>query len=1210
MDTADKLATTTAHYGPFKIDTTPPTVPSLTSPAADAHITDTTPYFDWADSTDSGSGIQKYHIICESDGIGIDYVDNDTTSSYYDTPSGQTLLANGEGYYWRVVAYDNAGNSSGYSGNRHLWVDNLDTAPPNNPSTFGSTPLVNTWTSDNTIDVNWSGASDDQALKGYYYKWSTGASDSVGTGDSYVSTSSGSGSRTSSSLADGQWYFHIRYMDTADKLATTTAHYGPFKIDTTPPTVPGLTSPAADARITDTTPYFDWADSTDSGSGIQKYHIICESDGIGIDYVDNDTTSSYYDTPSGQTLLAGGEGYYWRVRTCDNAGNWSSYAANRHLWVDDPATTGAVIKAFDPQTGLVSYGSTGTVTVTMQNTGTTTRAFWVGLSFSGPSSGTWPDGWYDIPPQQTATLGPNDTQTFEFSFEIPYSLSPGQYTAHTAIWDGYNETDDLMVEPQYDYEAKTSFVVSGDYVPGVADDPYGLMAHDAGGLYDEIPKGNRGGLQDLEAHIANPLLDAKTGNALSAANDRVVVAIHGWNWQRNPTPLRDGEWDNVTAQLRGSKLSADWALVEYDWHNDAATGFIFWNEPDAKAAALAAQKEPEREVQPNSVIGVVVKIALISAQMAAEYDAIQSAERAYAHGIVLGKRLVDQIGAGNLKQVQLVGHSAGSWAVYSALRYISTHAPGCEVQVTYLDPFIPDQTSYNLLPLLNHAFAGQVLNQSVNYTRVTTPGAAKAEAYYTETDETELTNFIDWPTEATSVSWTWSGVPGGFVQEMFALDPLSLDWFGHSGPVDFFGDSISTPAAGRIGGLGWNKSLAYNTSVERIVRLTGDLAFGDVLVGGTAQRTLTIHNDGNDTLNVSSLSLPAGFSASWSGVIAGGGSQNVTVTFGPSGAVDYSGTVTVNSDATSGTNTRAVSGRGIARIIRLTGDLSFGDVAVGSSANRTLTIHNDGNVGLSVSGVNTPAGFSGSWSGTVSAGGSHDVTVTFSPTSGGPYSGTVTVSSDATSGTNTRGASGNGIGSIISLSGDLAFGSCEVGTTVNRTLTIHNDGTSPLNVSGISLPTGFTGNWSGSIAASGTRDVTITFAPMADRSYSGSASVNSDAQQGTSTRGVSGTGTITHSLDSDGDGVCDAHEAIAGTEKNNKDSYFHIAEVTQAAGGGAELRWASCAGRKYNVLICTDLTAGFSVLAPGLDADPPENTYTDPVARPTAFYLIEVYLPE
>jgi hypothetical protein len=103
----------------------------------------------------------------------------------------------------------------------------------------------------------------------------------------------------------------------------------------------------------------------------------------------------------------------------------------------------------------------------------------------------------------------------------------------------------------------------------------------------------------------------------------------------------------------------------------------------------------------------------------------------------------------------------------------------------------------------------------------------------------------------------------------------------------------------------------------RVIALSGSLAFPPVSVGSTSARVLTITNTGTGTLTVTGISYPAGFSG-WTGgggqthQILPGDSQDVMVTFAPLAAQNYSGTITVASDATSGTNTISVSGQGIA----------------------------------------------------------------------------------------------------------------------------------------------------------------------------------------------------------------------------------------------------------------------------------------------------------
>jgi PGAP1-like protein/Kelch motif/CARDB/Bacterial Ig domain len=102
--------------------------------------------------------------------------------------------------------------------------------------------------------------------------------------------------------------------------------------------------------------------------------------------------------------------------------------------------------------------------------------------------------------------------------------------------------------------------------------------------------------------------------------------------------------------------------------------------------------------------------------------------------------------------------------------------------------------------------------------------------------------------------------------------------------------------------------------------------------------------------------------------------------------------------------------------------------------------------------------------------------------------------------------------SIISLSGDLAFGAVPVGAAVQNLLTIRNLGMATLNITNVNCPSGFTGSWSGSIAPGSFQYVLITFAPTLPASYGGEIAVTSDAGSGTNTIVVLGTGTSTDTL--------------------------------------------------------------------------------------------------
>lgn len=103
---------------------------------------------------------------------------------------------------------------------------------------------------------------------------------------------------------------------------------------------------------------------------------------------------------------------------------------------------------------------------------------------------------------------------------------------------------------------------------------------------------------------------------------------------------------------------------------------------------------------------------------------------------------------------------------------------------------------------------------------------------------------------------------------------------------------------------------------SRIIGVSGNLAFGDVNVGSSRDATMTISNTGNSVLTVSGLSVSGGIgsamTATWtSGTIAAGASQTVTLRFQPTAAGAFSGTLTINADQTSGTNTIAYSASGV-----------------------------------------------------------------------------------------------------------------------------------------------------------------------------------------------------------------------------------------------------------------------------------------------------------
>jgi len=112
---------------------------------------------------------------------------------------------------------------------------------------------------------------------------------------------------------------------------------------------------------------------------------------------------------------------------------------------------------------------------------------------------------------------------------------------------------------------------------------------------------------------------------------------------------------------------------------------------------------------------------------------------------------------------------------------------------------------------------------------------------------------------------------------------------------------------------------------------------------------------------------------------------------------------------------------------------------------------------------------------------------------------------------------GTGVGSVnieqlsnIQLGGSLFFSNVGTNSTATRTFTIYNTSDATLTIGGITLPSGFSGNWSGgNVAAGGSQSVSVSFSPTAVTSYSGSVTINSNAanvDNGVVTLPVSGTG--------------------------------------------------------------------------------------------------------
>ena len=100
--------------------------------------------------------------------------------------------------------------------------------------------------------------------------------------------------------------------------------------------------------------------------------------------------------------------------------------------------------------------------------------------------------------------------------------------------------------------------------------------------------------------------------------------------------------------------------------------------------------------------------------------------------------------------------------------------------------------------------------------------------------------------------------------------------------------------------------------------------------------------------------------------------------------------------------------------------------------------------------------------------------------------------------------------------------------------------------------------------------------------------------------------------DPDGDGMSNEAEYIAGTEPQNRFSFFGLGGFSNAPGGAFCFGWPSATGRVYGVQVSTNLLAAFEDWSNGIPATPPANTlrdgdHTDDARR---FYRVSVSYPD
>jgi hypothetical protein len=219
------------------------------------------------------------------------------------------------------------------------------------------------------------------------------------------------------------------------------------------------------------------------------------------------------------------------------------------------------------------------------------------------------------------------------------------------------------------------------------------------------------------------------------------------------------------------------------------------------------------------------------------------------------------------------------------------------------------------------------------------------------------------------------------------------------------------------------------------------LQFTPVQVGSTSQpQSVLLRNMGSASLTITTISTTANFAETdnCGSSLPAAGSCSISVTFTPSAPGAVSGSVAVNDNAAGSPHIIALSGTGSSAVVNLTpSTLTFPNTTIGiSSAAQTVTLLNQGNAALTISGIKVTGDFAQSNNCPTSLGAGANCTfnVTFTPTISGSRSGSLTVTDSSANSPQTVSLSGTG--SDFSLTSSPPSTTIGAGSTASYTLTV------------------------------------------------------------------------------------------------------------------------------------------------------------------------------
>ncbi|HEY3875439.1 MAG TPA: choice-of-anchor D domain-containing protein [Candidatus Kapabacteria bacterium] len=285
-----------------------------------------------------------------------------------------------------------------------------------------------------------------------------------------------------------------------------------------------------------------------------------------------------------------------------------------------------------------------------------------------------------------------------------------------------------------------------------------------------------------------------------------------------------------------------------------------------------------------------------------------------------------------------------------------------------------------------------------------------------------------------------------------------------------------------------------------------NIAFGNLHVGRTAQKTYSFSNSGNDTLflqtpsisgtgytiatNVSTLTYPPNATG------------NVVVQFAPTATQSYNGSLTFTASNGVSAPTVPIGGTGTLPQIQIASSANLGSIRVGQTLQGSVSFKNVGSDTLHLSNASVTQASTkftlGSYDQTVLPNATGTVHIAYLPTAEQTDTGTLHFTSDDPANTTVAvaiSAAGLLPHMVVTESGDtINFGSLKINSSSQINISVRNSGGADLNLSNVTAgPSPFSLISSPNVVSAGTTGtITASFSPTSTNIFTGTVIVHSD----------------------------------------------------------------------------------------------------------------------